>query len=75
MSFEEVRTKLGNPLETQEGDGVSMWRYFERANPRWCDGGSSKAIPPEYSIQAILVFKAGSLALKDIKRTGTPSFP
>lgn len=75
MSFEQVRKTLGTPLEEQDAAGVSMWRYFERANPRWCDGGSSKAVPPEYSIQAILIFRDGALLLKDVKQTGKPNSP
>ena len=75
MSFDEVREALGPPLEVNEAGDTAMWRYFERANPRWCDEGSSKAVAPEYSVQATLVFRSGALVLKDVKQSGTPAFP
>jgi len=74
MSFANVRDALGEPLEISEvGDSVT-WRYFERANPRWCDGGSSTEAP-EYRIQALLVFTNGTLVSKTVEQVGTPVFP
>ena len=75
MSNDDVHAALGEPLEVTNSGGLSMWRYFERANPRWCDGGSSKAVPPEYSIEAILVFEQGTLAIKKVSTKGTPAAP
>ena len=75
MTSEAIRTALGNPLEVAQSGDVTMWRYFERANPRWCDGGSSKAVPPEYSVDAVLVFRSDVLLLHNVRQSGTPEFP
>jgi outer membrane protein assembly factor BamE (lipoprotein component of BamABCDE complex) len=75
MTRDQVRVALGSPLETTDADDLSMWRYFERANPRRCDSGSSSATPPEYSIEATLIFRAGVLAMKSVKHSGSPIFP
>ena len=75
MSFDEVRESLGPPLEVKEAGETVTWRYFERANPMWCDGGSAKAVAPEYSIQATFVFRTGALVLREVKQSGALSFP
>jgi len=74
MSSAQVRETLGEPLEISEaGDNVT-WRYYERAKPRWCDGGTT-ANAPEYQITALLVFTNGALASKTVEQVGTPAFP
>jgi len=73
-SFANVREALGEPLEVHEAGDSVTWRYYERANPRWCDGGSSNN-PPEYRIEALLVFTNGTLASKTVEQVGTPVFP
>jgi hypothetical protein len=75
MTAEEVQALLGAPLERTVAEHGSKWRYYERANPRWCDGGSSKAKPPEYSIEVTLLFEAGILTTKNITQSGTPAYP
>ena len=75
MTFEEVRGTLGSPLEVTDAGEISMWRYFERANPRWCDGGSTKAVPPEYSVEVVLVFRSGAVVIKKVRQVGSPVFP
>ena len=74
MSAAQVRETLGEPLEISEaGDNVT-WRYYERANPRWCDGGTTTKAP-EYRIEALLLFTNGLLASKTVEQVGTPAFP
>jgi outer membrane protein assembly factor BamE (lipoprotein component of BamABCDE complex) len=51
MSFEQVRTTLGPPLEAHDAGDVSMWRYFERAKSpvvRWrlIEGSSARVFSP-----------------------------
>jgi outer membrane protein assembly factor BamE (lipoprotein component of BamABCDE complex) len=75
MTSEEVRALLGAPLQRTDAQEASTWRYFERANPRWCDGGSSGSNRPEYSIEAILVFSGAVLANKSVNQSGTPASP
>jgi outer membrane protein assembly factor BamE (lipoprotein component of BamABCDE complex) len=75
MTGDAVRSTLGDPLEVAEAGDVMVWRYFERANPRWCDGGSSSVVPPEYSIDAVLVFQDGSLLLHSVRKSGVPQAP
>src|SRR5262245_40836146 len=55
MSAPVVRQALGEPLEIKNaGDGIE-WRYFERANPHWCN--ADDGAPPEYSIDVRLLFR------------------
>jgi outer membrane protein assembly factor BamE (lipoprotein component of BamABCDE complex) len=75
MPAGEVRALLGAPLQTTDAQAASTWRYFERANPRWCDGDSSRSKRPEYSIEAILVFSGGVLVNKSVNQSGTPASP
>jgi outer membrane protein assembly factor BamE (lipoprotein component of BamABCDE complex) len=75
MTSDAVRLALGEPLDVAESGDLTLWRYFERANPRWCDGGSSKAARPEYSVDAVLVFRNDSLLLHNVRRRGEPQFP
>jgi hypothetical protein len=71
MTIAEVREALGDPLEVAESGDVTMWRYFVRGSPAWCDGGSRKATPPEYSADAVLVFRSGTLELKTVRQSGS----
>ena len=73
MNSSSVREALGEPLKSKVSAGISEWRYFERANPRWCDAGGGKA--PEYTIEVNLVFRDDTLVSKAVKQVGTPVFP
>ena len=69
LPAEQVRELLGEPLTVETATGGEMWRYFERAQPRWCDGGSRRANAPEYTLEVLLYIRAGAVETKKVVRT------
>jgi outer membrane protein assembly factor BamE (lipoprotein component of BamABCDE complex) len=70
LSAQEVVTLLGQPLTTREEGDRIIWRYLERAHPKWCDGGDRHQVRPEYRVEAVLSFRAGLLERSEIAREG-----
>ena len=70
LTTSDVSALLGQPLTTREDGDVSVWHYFERAQPKWCDGGNARGARPEYRIDATLSFRAGILERIAIDRKG-----
>ena len=70
LAAQDVTTLLGQPLmRRQDGDRI-VWRYFEHAYPKWCDGGNRHQARPEYRVEAVLFFREGRLERSEIARNG-----
>ncbi len=70
MTETEVKAVLGSPLEVlTEGKSV-VWRYFERAKPRWCDGGKPSQ-RPEYVVHVRVSFKDDTVTDTSITKRGS----
>src|SRR5262245_51441176 len=58
---DEVRGILGDPLEITEAAEATVWRYYERANPRVCTTyvfGLSLGGRPEWVDEASVTFRS-----------------
>lgn len=73
LTAEEVVQVLGEPLAREEDGASAKWRYFERAQPRWCDGGNPHQARPEYRVEALLYFRDRVLQSSHVVRHGTSS--
>jgi outer membrane protein assembly factor BamE (lipoprotein component of BamABCDE complex) len=70
MTETEVKAVLGNPLEVLSEDQGVVWRYFERAQPQWCDGGKPSQ-RPEYVVDARVSFKDGTVTDTSVTKRGS----
>ena len=75
LAADAVRNLLGEPLQIDERSSGSTWRYFEVAQPRWCDSGRSWSKPPEYTAELILTFDADGLASAGLRTSGALQQP
>jgi len=61
----EVRAILGDPFEVTEAVETTVWRYYEKANPRGCTTylfGLSLGNRPEWVDEVIVTFRSDRVA-------------
>jgi hypothetical protein len=59
MTEGQVRAALGVPLEVLTANGDPAWRYYERAQARWCGAGTLGVQRPEYTRELRVFFRHG----------------
>jgi hypothetical protein len=62
---DEVRAILGDPFEVTEAAEATVWRYYEKANPRGCTPylfGVSVGSRPEWVDEASVTFRSDRVA-------------
>lgn len=71
QTAEEVRAILGEPFEIRRSDDGTVWRYYERANPRGCTTyllGLSLGARPEWVSEALVTFRSDRVAAVKVYR-------
>src|SRR4030095_6091615 len=71
----DVRALLGDPLSVTETPTHATWRYYELAEPRWCDGGNLLARRPRYSLELLLTFRDDRLTQAVARTSGSITPP
>ena len=70
---EEVREVLGEPFEMQDVSDRTIWRFYEKANPRGCTTylfGLPLGSRPESVSEALVTFHAGRVVSIRVHREG-----
>lgn len=72
QSPDEVRALMGAPLETTAAPEGTVWRYYERWNPRGCTsyvlGIFPHGHPPERTVEALVTFQRDAVVHVDVRR-------
>jgi hypothetical protein len=63
---------MGAPFETTAAPDGTVWRYYERWNPRGCTGSFLGLFPhgrpPERTVEALVTFRQDAFAHVDVRR-------
>ena len=72
QSPDEVRALMGAPFEATDAPDGTVWRYYERWNPRGCTSSFLGIFPhgrlPERTVEAVVTFRQDAVTRVDVRR-------